>query len=84
MAIAADVSSQKLLQQKQTTADLLESTEKDLKSLNRTLNHDEETMLTQIKSYIAQSRKATSDGDFERAFNLAKKAQLLADALVKK
>lgn len=84
MAIAADVSSEKLLQQKQTTADLLESTEKDLKSLNRTLNHDEETMLTQIKSYIAQSHKATSDGDFERAFNLAKKAQLLADALVKK
>ena len=41
-------------------------------------------MVTQIKSYIAQSRKATSDGDFERAYNLAMKAHLLADALVKK
>ena len=41
-------------------------------------------MVTQVKSYISQSRKATSDGDYERAFNLAKKAQLLADALVKK
>jgi len=83
-AIAADVTSQQLNRQKQTTTDLLNSTEKDLKSLNRGLSHDEEAMLTQIKSYIAQSRKATSDGDFERAYNLAMKAHLLADALVKK
>ena len=63
---------------------MLDSTEKSLKSLNHNLSHDEETMVTQIKSYVTQSRKATSDGDFERAYNLAKKAQLLADALVKK
>lgn len=82
-AIAADVPNEKLLQQKQTTSDLLDSTEKNLKTL-KNLSADEETMVTQVKSYIAQSRKATSDGDYERAFNLAKKAQLLADALVKK
>ena len=41
-------------------------------------------MRTQIQSYLQQSRKATIDGDFERAYNLAKKAQLLADALIKK
>jgi len=83
-AIAADLTSQQLTRQKQTTAELLDSTEKNLKGLNRGLSHDEETMVTQIKSYITQSRKATSDGDFERAYNLAMKAHLLADALVKK
>ena len=83
-AIAAEVSNQTLTRQKQTTVELLDSTEKDLKGLNRGLNHDEEAMLTQIKSYIAQSRKATSDGDFERAYNLAVKAHLLSDALLKK
>jgi hypothetical protein len=82
-AIAAEVNSQTLTHQKQTV-ELLDSTEKDLKGLNRSLSHDEETMLTQIKSYIQQSRKATADGDFERAFNLATKAHLLSDALVKK
>jgi outer membrane biosynthesis protein TonB len=82
-AIAADVT-RELIHQKQTTTELLDSTEKDLKGLNRSLNHDEETMLTQIKSYIQQSRKATADGDFERAFNLATKAHLLSDALTKK
>ena len=41
-------------------------------------------MKSQIQSYLQQSRKATTDGDFERAFNLAKKAQLLAEALSKK
>lgn len=83
-AIAADVSRQQLVQQKQTTAQLLDATEKNLKGLNPSLSHDEKAMVNQINSYVAQSRKATSDGDFERAYNLAVKAHLLADALVKK
>jgi len=82
-AIAA-ANSQQLNWQKQTTTELLDAVEKDIKNLNRGLTHDEDVMLAQIRSYIAQSRKATSDGDFERAYNLAKKAQLLSDALVKK
>ncbi len=83
-AIAADVSRQQLSQQKQTTVQLLEAAEKNLKSLNRDLNRDEQAMVSQIKTYIDQSRKATSDNDFERAYNLATKARLLSDALVKK
>jgi outer membrane biosynthesis protein TonB len=82
-AIAADVT-RELIRQKQTTTELLDSTEKDLKGLNRSLSHDEEAMLTQIKSYVQQSRSATKDGDFERAYNLAVKAHLLSDALTKK
>ncbi len=83
-AIAANVTNAELSQQKQTTAQLLDSTEKTIAGLNRTLSHDEEDVVTQIRSYIAQSRKATTDGDFERAYNLATKAHLLSDALVKK
>jgi len=83
-AIAAEVTTQTLNRQKQTTTELLDTTEKNLKGLNRGLSHDEENMLAQIRSYIAQSQKATKDGDFERAYNLAVKAHLLADALVKK
>jgi len=48
------------------------------------LNEDEKAMRSQIQSYLQQSRKASTEGDFERAFNLAKKAQLLAEALTKK
>lgn len=84
MAIGADVSSAQLSQQKQTTLQMLDATEKNLKSLPRNLSHDEEAMVAQIKSYVGQSRKATSDGDFERAYNLATKARLLSDALLKK
>jgi hypothetical protein len=83
-AIAADVSRSQLTQQKQTTAQLLDSTEKTVNNLNRTLSHDEEEIVNQIHSYVAQSKKATGDGDFERAYNLATKAHLLSDALVKK
>ncbi len=84
MAIAADVSSAQLSQQKQTTTQLLEAAEKTLNGLNRSLSHDEEEIVAQVRSYILQSRKATTDGDFERAYNLATKAHLLSDALVKK
>jgi len=83
-AINADVSSAQLSQQKQTTAQLLEETEKTLGSLNHTLSHDQEEVVNQIRSYVGQSRSATRDGDFERAYNLATKAHLLSDALVKK
>jgi hypothetical protein len=83
-AIAADVNSAELRQQKQTTAQLLETTEKTLTGLPHNLSHDQEEMVAQIRSYLTQSRKATTEGDFERAYNLATKAHLLSDALVKK
>ena len=82
-AIAADVTSAQLTRQKQSTAQLLDETEKSISGL-KGQSHDEEEMLTQIRSYVNQSRKATSDGDFERAYNLATKAHLLSNALVKK
>ena len=82
-AIAANVSSAQLTQQKQTTAQLIESTEKTLSGLSHGLSHDQEEMVAQVRSYVAQSKKASTEGDFERAYNLATKAHLLSDALVK-
>lgn len=83
LAIAADVSNAQLTHQKQSTAQLLDETEKSITGL-KGLSHDQEEMVAQIRSIVNQSRKATSDGDFERAYNLATKAHLLSDALVKK
>jgi len=83
-AIAAAMPSAAINRQKEDTAQIVDATENNLKNLSRSLNDEEKAMKTQIQSYLQQSRKATTDGDFERAFNLAKKAQLLADALIKK
>jgi hypothetical protein len=84
IAIAAAMPSEALTKQKESTAQIVDATENSLKNLSRQLSDDEKAMKSQIQSYLLQSRKATTDGDFERAFNLAKKAQLLADALIKK
>jgi outer membrane biosynthesis protein TonB len=85
LAIGPDVSSAEAVRDRQSTNQLLDTTERDLKRLDgRNLSSDEQTMLTQIRAYISQSRKALTDGDYERASNLAKKAQVLSDDLLKK
>jgi ElaB/YqjD/DUF883 family membrane-anchored ribosome-binding protein len=82
--IAAAVPNAQLVQQKEDTARMVDTTENALKGLTRSLSDEEKSMKRQIQSYVRQSRKATEDGDFERAYNLAKKAQILTDALIKK
>jgi hypothetical protein len=85
VAIGPDVSSAEAARDRQSTNQSLDTTEKDLKRLDgRSLSSDEQAMVTQIRAYISQSRKAITDGDYERASNLAKKAQLLTDELLKK
>jgi hypothetical protein len=68
---------------KQTTEQLLQSAQANLNSINRPLSPDEQGIVGQIKDYMAQSRKATADSDNVRAHNLALKAHLLSDELVK-
>jgi hypothetical protein len=82
-AISAGMDQNQAAQQRQVTEQLLQSTDSNLKALNRTLNSDEKAMVEQIKSYVTQSRAAINDGDLVRANNLALKAHLLSDALVK-
>ncbi len=70
--------------QRDTTAQLRLSTENNLKNITRQLSTDEQSMVQQIRTFLAQSRAADSDGDTERAYNLALKARLLSDELAKR
>lgn len=67
-----------------TTQQLLDSTDANLRNLKRALSTDEKAMVDQIHAYMQQSRDATKDGDAVRAHNLALKAHLLSDELVKR
>ena len=83
-ALTASVSHKDALQQKVDTQQLIDATENNLHGLTRGLSDDEQVMVAHIRSYIQQSKNATTDGDLERAYNLALKARLLSDELVKK
>ena len=81
--LSASMPHDKVIHQKLNTNQLLEATDYNLKSIARALNADEQAMLQHIRSYMQQSRDATKDGDTERAYNLALKAHLLSDELIK-
>ncbi|MGE0405747.1 MAG: hypothetical protein AB7O65_05560 [Candidatus Korobacteraceae bacterium] len=82
--LSAALSRDDLLQRRSTTVQLLEASELNLKNLTRSLSSDEQAVLQNIRTYIRQSRSATEMGDIERAYNLALKAHLLSDELVKR
>ena len=82
--LTASVSHNDALQQKLDTQQLLDATDNNLRSVTRSLSSDEQVMVAHIRSYMQQSKNATTDGDLERAYNLALKAHLLSDELVKK
>lgn len=77
-------SPQEALNQQINTTQLLDAAENNLKSLNRSLSSDEQSAVQHVRSYIQQSRAALDEKDFERAYNLAFKARLLSDELVKR
>jgi outer membrane biosynthesis protein TonB len=70
--------------QRQTTTQLQQAAEANLRGVTRTLSSEEQSMVQQIRAYLQQSRAAEADGDTERAYNLAVKARLLSDELVKR
>ncbi len=65
----------------ETAAQLNQSTEDNLRSINRTLSASEKSIVEQIRNFMAQSQEAISDNDLVRAHNLALKAHLLSDEL---
>jgi hypothetical protein len=67
-----------------TTEQLLQNTESGLTTIKRQLSQDEEAMVTQIKDFVGQSRQAIKENDLARAHNLALKAHLLCDDLIKR
>jgi outer membrane biosynthesis protein TonB len=82
-SINAPMTNAQAEREKQQTSNLLGAAESNLSNLHRSLTGDEHLMVSQIRNYIAQSRKAMTDGDLERAYNLANKANLLSSELVK-
>lgn len=82
--LSASMPHDQAIHQKMNTNQLLEATDYNLKGISRALNADEQAMVQHIRSYMQQSRDATKDGDTERAYNLALKAHLLSDELIKR
>lgn len=68
---------------RQQTEGLLQAAEANLKKINRTLTDGEDSMQRQVRNYITQSRLAMQDGDLDRAYQLASKAQQLSQELIK-
>lgn len=81
--ISPDMSGAAASQAQQSTTQLLDSTEQNLRKLTRALSTDEQTTVKQIRSYVTDARIALKDQDLERAHNLAVKAHQLSDVLVK-
>ena len=67
-----------------STHQLMAATEENLKKIEgRQLNPSQQEMVNQIKQFREQSKTAAAAGDLDRAHNLAVKAHLLSDELVK-
>lgn len=81
--ITADLPRAAVQSQKQNTENLLRNSGGRLGQINRNLSESEKGMLHQARNYITQSNQALQGGDVERAYNLAVKANLLANELAK-
>jgi hypothetical protein len=70
--------------QQRSTEQLTTATEENLKQIaGRQLTTSQQDMVTQIKEFMAQSKSAIAAGDSERGHNLADKAHLLSEDLLK-
>jgi hypothetical protein len=68
----------------QNVNQLLAGADANLKLISsRTLDSTQQETVKQIRSYMDQARKAIDSGDVEQGRNLAFKAHLLSDDLVK-
>lgn len=69
---------------KRSTGELMAATEENLKKIaGRPLNPSQQEMVSKIKQFMEQSKTAVAAGNPERGHNLALKAHLLSDELVK-
>jgi outer membrane biosynthesis protein TonB len=82
--IAPAISASDAQRDQNAAEQLLQSTDTNLTNLaKRQLSPDEESVVSQIKNFIAQSRQALRDNDPARARNLALKANLLSNDLTR-
>jgi hypothetical protein len=70
--------------QQRSTDKLTSAINENLKKITgRQLTPSQQDMVNQINQFMEQSKKAVAAGDLERGHNLALKARLLSDELVK-
>ena len=78
------MSAEQASSQRQSTTQLLAATDANLKQISsRQLNSTQQDSVSQIRKYMEQAKAAEKAGDVQRAHNLASKALLLSDDLVK-
>jgi len=71
--------------QRRTTEQLLRDSEANLKTAaSRQLSDEQQDTARQITTYMQQAHSASDEGDLERAHNLALKARLLSETLVRR
>ena len=82
--LAPGVSNEQASRQRQSTTQLLATTDTNLKQLaSRQLSVTQQGSVSQIRKYMEQAKAAQDAGDVQRAQNLASKALMLSDDLVK-
>jgi hypothetical protein len=82
--LAPGVSNEQASRQRQSTTQLLATTDTNLKQLaSRQLSETQQDSVSQIRKYMEQAKAAEVAGDVQRAQNLASKALMLSDDLVK-
>ena len=82
--LAPGVSAEQASRERQSTTQLLATTDTNLKQISeRQLNSSQQESVSQIRKYMEQAKAAEAEGDVQRAQNLASKARLLSDDLVK-
>jgi outer membrane biosynthesis protein TonB len=82
--LAPGMSAEQASSQRQSTTQLLATADANLKQIStRQLGQTQQDSVSQIRKYMEQAKAAEADGDLQRAHNLASKALLLSDDLVK-
>ncbi|MGA8438176.1 MAG: hypothetical protein WB762_33140 [Candidatus Sulfotelmatobacter sp.] len=82
--LKGDVTAEQASQERSTTEQLTAATEENLKKIAELqLSSSQQDVVSQIKDFLEQSKKAIAAGDLERGRNLALKARLLSDELLK-
>jgi outer membrane biosynthesis protein TonB len=82
--ISYSATDQQTLEKRKHTDALLTATTTNLKQITgKQLNLSQQDMVKQIHNYMAQSKNASKTGDIQGANNLAVKAHLLSEELVK-
>lgn len=82
--IAAQISKEELAAAQQETSQSLDIAEKNLASTrNKRLTAAQADLVSKIKGFLKDAREAVQAGDWARARNLAKKAQVLSEELVR-